>query len=279
MIIRPKNMHLLLPALALSVALVAASSAQAQHRRYSGSSGPAISLQINFGSQPHWVGVRGTSVREIRRSDRDRSDYDMFRYGRHFYAYNHENGRWYMSRRYQGRFVLIDDRAVPRELRRIPRDHWRNYPAAWDNGGYHGSDRDYRGSDRDYRGSDGYQGGTSATFQVTFGSRPRWSGISGSRVEVIPYSDRPNYDVFRFDDTYYAYNNSQWYSSTRESGQFARIDDRYVPSELSSVPREHWRNYPPAWGNNGGNPASNGNGNGRGNGRGRGDKPNGRGNN
>jgi hypothetical protein len=178
-----------------------------------------------------------------------------------------------MSRRDRGQYRLIDDRQVPRELRRIPRDHWRNYPTAWENRGYDGDRRGYdRGYDGDRSGYDrGYQGSgnTSATFQVSFGSAPRWSSISGSRVQVIPYSERPNYDVFRYEGTYYVYNNDLWYSSARESGQFTRIDVRSVPSELTSVPREHWRNYPPAWGNNGGNPASNGNGRGRGN-RGRG---------
>jgi hypothetical protein len=242
MIHRSKT-HLLLPLLALSVALATAGPVKAD---------TDVSLQINLGSRPHWDSVRGTSVREIRRSDR--SDYDVFRYGRNYYAYNHENGRWYMSRRDRGRYRLIDDRQVPRELRRIPRDHWRNYPTAWEDRGYDGRDRGYQVS-----------GGSGATFQVTFGSAPRWTNVSGSRVEVIPYAQRPNYDVFRYGGTYYVYNNNVWYSSTRESGQFTRMDDRSVPSELNAVPREHWRNYPPAWGNNGGNPASNGNGRGRGN--------------
>jgi len=255
MIHRSKT-HLLLPLLALSVALATAGPVQA---------GPDVSLQINLGSRPHWENVRGTSVREIRRSDR--SDYDVFRYGRNYYAYNHVNGNWYMSRRDRGRYRLIDDRQVPRELRRVPRDHWRNYPTAWEDRGYDRGRDDGYGRGRDDGYDRGYQGSgnTSATFQVTFGSAPRWSNISGSRVQVIPYSERPNYDVFRYGGSYYVYNNDLWYSSTRESGQFTRIDDRSVPNELTSVPREHWRHYPPAWGNNGGNPASNGNGRGRGN--------------
>ena len=250
---RSKRMHLLLPLLALSLTLAIATSAQAQYRR---SSDPAVSLQINFGSAPHFVGIRGTNIRAIRQSDR--SDYDMFRYGRFYYAYNNENDRWYRSRRYSGRFRLISDRDVPRQLRRIPRDHWRNYPTAWG-----GNRRD------DYQGS----GGSYATFQVSFGSAPRWSSISGSRVEVIPYEQRPSYDVFRYGGSYYAYNNNRRYSSSRESGQFNLIEERSVPSELTSVPRAHWRNYPAAWGNNGNGRGNNGNGrgnNGNGNGNGNG---------
>jgi hypothetical protein len=247
MIFHSKRMYLLLPLLALSVAVSTASPAQA--------SGTDVSLQINFGSRPHWESVRGTNVQVIRL--RDRSDYDMFHYGRFYYAYNNENGRWYMSRRYSGRFALIDDRSVPRQLRRISRDHWRNYPTAWEDRGYDGSQR---------------PGGTSSTFQVTFGSAPHWSPISGTRVEVIPYSERPDYDVFRYGGSYYVYSDNRWYMSTRESGQFTFVEDRAVPSELSTVPREHWRNYPPAWGKNGGN-----NGNGPGNSRGKGRQNNGRG--
>jgi len=245
MISRSKK-HLLLPLLAVGMTIAMAASAQAQDRQYNGSTRPALSLQISFGSAPHWDNVRGTNVMEIRRGER--SDYDMFRYGRSYYAYNNANGRWYMSRRYRGQFRLIDDRSVPSQLRRIPRDHWRNYPTAWEDRGPQGSPGSY--------------------FQVSFGTAPRWSGISGTRVEGIYGADHPSYDVFRYGGTYYAYNNSHWYTSTTESGRFAMMDDHAVPVELTQVPRENWRNYPPAWGQNG-NPG-NGNGRGKGNGRGNG---------
>jgi hypothetical protein len=55
------------------------------------------------------------------------------------------------------------------------------------------------------------------------------------------------YDVFRYGGSYYAYDNNRWYSSDRESGEFVAMDVRSVPSELSRVPREHWRNYPTTW--------------------------------
>jgi len=209
-----RRMHLLLPAMALGIMLGTAMPAR---------SATDVSLQINFGRTPRWETVRGTQVRMIRAGDR--SDYDVFRYGSRYYAYNHLNGNWYASRRYSGRFMLIDDRSVPRELRRIPRDRWRHYPAAWAGG---------------YRG--GYRSGSS--FTVSFGSPPRWSWVRGTRVQVIPYSERPDYDVFRYDGTYYVYSNGVWYSSTRETGRFGRLDDRYVPDELYRVPRDQWRSYP-----------------------------------
>jgi hypothetical protein len=85
---------------------------------------------------------------------------------------------------------------------------------------------------------------------VTFGSSPRWTGISGTRVATIPLEDRRNYDLFRYDNAYYAYDGNRWFSSSRESGDFVVLVDRDVPSELSRVPRDQWRSYPAAWRNN-----------------------------
>jgi hypothetical protein len=113
-------MYLLFPILALCTTLAMTSAAHAQD-------GASASLQVTFGHSPHWVGVQGTRVREIRTTDRP--NYDMFRYGRSYYVYN--NNRWYSSRRSNGRFRAIDDRNVPTEISRVPRDHWHNYPSSW----------------------------------------------------------------------------------------------------------------------------------------------------
>jgi len=246
--------------------------------RDQGSDRASASLQINFGSTPRWSNIRGTNVREIRSGGR--SDYDIFRYGRTYFAYNHMNQRWYASRNYSGRFMLIDNRSVPRELRRIPRNHWRNYPTAWedrsDGSGYRNGNGDQYGNrdngrdygNRDYGNDGGNYGNRDnyGTFQVTFDTAPRWSNIGGTRVEAVYGSNRPSYDLFRYGGSYYAYSNNHWYSSSRESGEFSMMDDRSVPTELSSVPRENWRNYPAAWDNNG--DGSRGRNDQRGNGRG-----------
>ena len=230
MIVRPKR-RLVAPLLAMSMAFVLSASASAQDRYYERSQSPSLNLQISFGSNPHWQTVSGTRVRTIQR--RDRSDYDVFQYGRSYYADNNRNERWYRSNRWRGQFRLIDDRSVPRELRRVPRDHWRNYPASWE-------DR----NDRDSRNS-------GATLRITFGSTPRWSNVSGTRVETISMADRDyrdrDYDVFRYGDAYYAYSGDRWYTSRRESGDFTLIDDRNVPSEISRVPKDQWHSYPATW--------------------------------
>ncbi len=225
--IRPRT-HLLVPLLALSMSVGMVATGQAQDRYTQRSSSPSVDLQINFGNNsPRWTDIRGTGVRRIR--DGDRTDYDMFRYGRNYYVYNNNNHRWYMSRRWRGSFTLISNRSVPSQLRRIPRQHWRHYPMAWDN--------------RDDRGSNGPYG----TLSVNFGSRPRWSGIYGTRVEAVYGQGRPDYDVFRYGGTYYAYSGNRWYSSSRESGQFVLIDNRSLPSEFHRVPRDNWRHYPSDW--------------------------------
>lgn len=90
-------------------------------------------------------------------------------------------------------------------------------------------------------------GSAAATLRVNFGSPHHWASVQGTHVEELPAAERPDYDMFRYGSTYYAYNNHQWYMSSRERGDFARIDDQAVPTEFSSVPRDHWRDYPTAW--------------------------------
>jgi hypothetical protein len=237
MIIRAKT-HLLLPLLALGTTLVVAGLVHAQDRYNQPSGGVSASLHVSFGTTPHWMGISGTRVEEIRQAERP--NYDMFRYGGSYYAYN--NNRWYMSRRESGEFAMIDDRSVPSELSMVPREHWHNYPSGWQ--GRH----------------DQGPNGTSASLQISFGTQPRWTNVRGTRVTMIRQGQRPGYDMFRYGRNYYVYNNNRWYMSHRQSGQFAVIDDRSVPTELSRVPRDQWHNYPPAWSTQSGNPRNGSNG-------------------
>jgi hypothetical protein len=222
------HMHFLLPMLALSLTLGMVAPTQAK--------AGDVSLQVRFGTAPHWEAVPGTQVRYIRQGDR--TDYDVFRYGRRYYAYNNANGRWYMSRRDRGRYVMIDDSAVPRDLRRVPRNNWRNYPTSWEDRNGQG-----RGGNWDHRNGRG----TNGRLRVTFGTTPHWTGVRGTRVQWVPVGERPGYDVFRYDNTYYAYDNNHWYSSSSESGDFIMIDERSVPTEMRRVPRDQWNEYPTSW--------------------------------
>ena len=125
---RRRTFHFLIPMFALGLTLALATHAHAQD----------ASMHVTFDHSPRWVGVQGTSVREIRTADRP--DYDMFRYHNRYYAYN--NNRWYSSRRASGNFTAMDDRNVPAQLSRVPKDHWHNYPSGWDkrNGQMHHHD-------------------------------------------------------------------------------------------------------------------------------------------
>jgi hypothetical protein len=190
---------------------------------------PEISgtLRVDLGNSPRWSSIQGTGVREIRQGPRP--DYDVFSYGGSYYAYN--NNRWYMSHQRSGQFNAIDDRDVPSDFTRIPRNHWRNDPSGW---------QDRRGRQPD---------GSSASLQISFGSAPRWYGIRGSRVREIRGGQRPDYDMFNFAGSYYVYRDGRWYSSRRGDGEFTHMNDRDVPREISRVPRSHWRNYPSGWSN------------------------------
>ena len=114
----------------------------------------STSFRVSFNSRPRWVPVQGTQVRVIRSNDRP--GYDMFRYGSRYYVYN--DGRWYVSNNWRGDFQVVSVRAVPWELRKVPRRYWRDY--AWSNG-YYGARYDEHDAhhDRNNRnhGDDGYR--------------------------------------------------------------------------------------------------------------------------
>jgi len=236
---------LLTPMLALSMTLMTASLVHAQGG-YGQSSNTTLSgsLQVSFGHTPHWMDVSGTRVQEIRQDERP--DYDMFRYDNHYYAYN--NNRWYMSNQQDGSFNYMDSQSVPVELQKVPREHWRSYPADWQDRNYRDPQDRNQGDWQDRNRNSGDPDGRSATIQVTFGSRPRWSQVPGTRVrEIRQGRNRPDYDMFRYGNTYYVYSSGRWYSSNQWNGNFSYIEFRSVPTELSRVPRDHWHNYPEEW--------------------------------
>ena len=208
-----------------TAAMVIATSAYAQ---VSGS------FRVSFGSAPSWRTVEGTRVQIIGDVNHP---YDMFRYGDRYYVYNDD--RWYSSTNWRGDFAYIDDNVVPVEIHQVPRNYWRAYPARWSDNS-RGNDRGY---DRGYgRGNDDY-----ATFQVSFGSRPRWVPVSGTQVRVIRTNQRPAYDMFQYRGRYYVYNDGRWYVSRNWRGNFQMTSVRSVPWELRKVPRRYWRDY--AWSN------------------------------
>lgn len=85
------------------------------------------------------------------------------------------------------------------------------------------------------------------SFRLSFGTTPRWETVPGTRVYVVDDADRPDYDVFRYNNSYYVYRNSQWYSSNDWRGDFRVIDETQVPVDFQSVPQNYWRSYPSRW--------------------------------
>ena len=115
----PSTTRFLLTVLVLGAATVAAGSAFAA---------PAAPVVI-FRTAPRWDVIPGTLVARVR--DNERPDYDLFRYGSRYYAY--DNGYWYRSARLDRPFVVINERSVPIAIAAVPHDQWRSYPPGWMN--------------------------------------------------------------------------------------------------------------------------------------------------
>ena len=191
-------------------------------------------FQVRFSSTPRWIEVsRGVGMVEVR----NRPSYDMFRYGNRYYVYR--DGRWYTSTTWSGTFHAIDMRNVPMEISYVPRQHWVSYPVAWRSSERHPdwNDREWRAPDEDVSG----------TIKMSWRGRPRWSTVPGSRVMVVNRVQMPDYDVFRYGNTYFVYSDGQWYSARNWNATFMAIDDRAVPRALYQVPRRYWRTEPPDW--------------------------------
>ena len=85
--------------------------------------------EIAFRTTPRWVEVPGTHVYVVREDMRPRQD--LFRYGKWYYV--HDHGNWYRSKRWNGRYVFVRERDLPRQLWGVPNRHWRSYPRHWRN--------------------------------------------------------------------------------------------------------------------------------------------------
>jgi len=85
--------------------------------------------------------------------------------------------------------------------------------------------------------------------EVYFQYAPHWQNVRGTRVYTLRDQDRPDYDMFRYNNTYYIYNDGYWYRADRWNGPFVAVDFASVPSDFRTVPREDWVNYPTNWAN------------------------------
>jgi hypothetical protein len=236
MIIRRRT-HLVISLLALSITLTATAALRAQDRPDQGAGDTTATLQVTHGSAAHWASISGTRVEEIPQAERP--EYDLFRIDGSYYAYS--NDRWYTSHQDHGSFTVIDNDAVPGDLSKVPREHWHNYPSGWQ-----------IANDNHFR----QPASASVSLHVGFKTKPHWVGVSGTRVKELHQGHRPDYDMFQYGSSYYVYNNNRWYMSRQWHGDFPVVEDRSVPSELSRVPRDHWRNFPQEWADQYGSPRS-----------------------
>jgi len=94
-----------------------------------------------------------------------------------------------------------------------------------------------------------YQDNGTIRARIFFNTRvhPRWESVPGTRVSIIREDERPDFDTFRYGNTYYVYDGGNWYRASRLNDRFTVIDARDVPEDLSRVPRDRWHNYPSTW--------------------------------
>lgn len=96
--------------------------------------GTSVGLSVSIGNappppivvvreQPRVVLVPNSTVYVC---EDDRIDYDTFRYGVFWYAYN--DGFWYRARTWRGPYRTIEVRYVPRAIMTVPARHWRHHP-------------------------------------------------------------------------------------------------------------------------------------------------------
>lgn len=119
--------------------------------------------------------------------------------------------------------------------------------ARYDRNGRANPNGQYNRSGR-YIGSNSVARAGTRNSTYAFRSQPRMTMVPGTRVYVVDRNyTNPNYDVLQYGNTYYVYNNRDWYAARTWRGPFVRIDDAVVPMAFHRVSAEHWRNYPSDW--------------------------------
>ncbi len=82
---------------------------------------------------------------------------------------------------------------------------------------------------------------------ITFTTEPPVVAVPNSRVYVVRQDVRPDYDMFRYGNNWYVYDNGYWYRATDWNGTYTVVNQRSVPMAFRTVPRTEWRSYPTTW--------------------------------
>jgi len=152
---------------------------------------------------------------------RDRSDYDMYRYGSTWYIA--DQGNWYRSDSWRGPFVAVSFNSVPHDITVVPADYRHSWvvTSAYSYGDDEKAPHHY--ADR------------------TFHHKPPMGRIPDTHV----YFDREasDFDLYRYHDHYYLVDDGFWYKASSWMGPFARVKMHHVPGEVLSIPvqfRHDW---------------------------------------
>jgi hypothetical protein len=77
--------------------------------------------------------------------------------------------------------------------------------------------------------------------RIVLAERPDLVAVPGSLVYSVRNVD---YDVWRYNGAYYAYNDGYWYRSSKTSGPYVVVDVRRVPETILRVPAQSWKHHP-----------------------------------
>ena len=77
--------------------------------------------------------------------------------------------------------------------------------------------------------------------RIVLNTRPDLIAVPGSLVYTVRNVDQ---DVFRYNGTYYVYNDGYWYRSSKTSGPYVVVDVRRVPESILRVPAQTWKHHP-----------------------------------
>jgi len=79
--------------------------------------------------------------------------------------------------------------------------------------------------------------------RVVYVREPRTYYVPERRVYVVQDDDY-DYDLFRYGNAWFAYDNGYWYRASARRGRYVAIDVRRVPRSILELPAERWRHHP-----------------------------------
>ena len=152
---------------------------------------------------------------------RDRSDYDMYRYGSTWYVA--DQGNWYRSDSWHGPFLAVSFTSVPHDIAVVPADYRHSWmvSSAYTRGNDEKAPHHYANRE--------------------FHHKPHMGRIPDTDV----YYDREatDYDLYRYHHHYYLVDDGFWFRANSWMGPFAQVKMHHVPGEVLSIPvqfRHDW---------------------------------------